>query len=60
MAPTLFPTVTEDKIFPEVTLNEINDPPVTDATNPTFPLLAISGCACSSSTADEGSERLRT
>jgi hypothetical protein len=60
IAPTLSPTVTDDKILPEVRLNEINDPPVTDATNPTFPLAAIRGCACSSSTAEEGSERLRT
>jgi hypothetical protein len=60
MEPSVSPTVTDERIFPEVMLNEISDPPVTDATNPTLPLGAIIGWACLSSMAEEGSETVRT
>ena len=41
-------------------LNEIRDPPVTDATNPILPLEEIRGCACLSRIEEEGRETLRT
>src|SRR5512143_1370679 len=57
--PRVSPTATDDRILPEVRLNEMSDPPVTDATNPTWPLDAISGCACSLSMDEEGRDTLR-
>jgi hypothetical protein len=45
MEPIVSPTATDDSIFPEDMLNDISDPPVTEATNPTLPLDAISGWA---------------
>jgi hypothetical protein len=60
IAPSVWPTPTDESIFPEVMLKEISDPPVADPTKPTLPLDAISGCARSSSTAEDGSETVRT
>src|SRR4030095_14392141 len=45
LGPRVSPTATDERIFPEDKLNDISDPPVTDATNPTLPLDAIRGCA---------------
>src|SRR6185369_11862937 len=40
--PRVSPTATDERTLPEVTLNEMSDPPVTDATKPTLPLEEIS------------------
>jgi len=59
IAPSVSPTPTDDRIFPEVTLKEMSEPPVADTTKPVLPLEAISGCARSSSRAEEGSLTVR-
>jgi hypothetical protein len=59
IGPTLSPTAIDESSLPDERLKEMIDPPVTEDTNPTLPLDEMSGCACSSSMALAGSERLR-
>ena len=59
MIPATSPKLTSDRTLPVVTLNETSAPVITDDTNATSPVDAISGVLDGSSTTSEGKEIMR-